>query len=252
MKEVKDNFSVQSDGYSKFRPVYPTELYDEILSHVNTFDKCWDCATGNGQMASVLAGKFREVKATDISAGQLAKAIKRENVVYSEKRAEQTDFASDSFDLITVGQAVHWFDHEHFNEEVKRVGKVGGIIALIGYGLMYVNEPFDLQLATFYNDTIGSYWDSERRHIDSNYSSIPFPFKPISLNSDYSIDVEWNLQQLEGYLGTWSSVNRYIQQHGKDPVAPFIEQLTSSGVWEESQVHEVHFPLFVKLGVIDK
>ena len=74
MKNVKDNFSVQSEGYSKFRPVYPNELYKEILKHVSQFESCWDCATGNGQMAIELAPHFESIQATDISMDQLNKA----------------------------------------------------------------------------------------------------------------------------------------------------------------------------------
>ena len=252
MKEVKDNFSVQSEGYSKFRPIYPKGLYDEILSHVSEFNSCWDCGTGNGQMAVELAPQFGQVMATDISQDQLLKAPKIQNVNYLESRAESTPFKDDSFDLITVAQAVHWFDHRHFNEEVKRVGKQGGIIAIVGYGLMFVNEPFDDQLMDFYEGKIGSYWDTERKHIDSHYNSIPFPFEKIEPAKKFSIDVNWSLPQLKGYLETWSSVNRYMKVHGTNPVELFINKLNETNVWPENENRDVHFPLFVKLGRIVK
>lgn len=252
MKEVKDNFSLQSEGYSKFRPVYPKELYEEILPHVSEFDQCWDCATGNGQIAKELAAHFATVHATDISSDQLKKASAFDNILYTENRAEQTGFDDNSFDLITVGQAVHWFDHSHFNKEVKRVAKPGSVIALIGYGLMFVDALFDEHLMKFYEGTIGDYWDPERKHIDSHYQSIPFPFEVINLTREYSIDVHWGLAQLEGYLGTWSSVNRFIKQNGQDPVGPFITELIESGAWLRNETKDVRFPLFVKLGRIVK
>jgi hypothetical protein len=117
---------------------------------------------------------------------------------------------------------------------------------------MFVDTLFDEHLMKFYEDTIGSYWDPERKHIDSHYQSIPFPFERIDLSKEFSIDVHWNLPQLEGYLGTWSSVNRYIKQNGQDPVAPFIAELIESGIWLSNQTKEVHFPLFVKLGRVVK
>jgi ubiquinone/menaquinone biosynthesis C-methylase UbiE len=252
MKEVKDNFSVQSDGYSRFRPVYPLSLYKEILSHVASFQHCWDCATGNGQIASVMADRFEIVNATDISKEQLEKAPNLPRVSFEVCRAEATPFDNDVFDLITVGQAVHWFDFESFNKEVKRVGKNGCVIAVIGYGLMYVDRASDAALMEFYEGTIGKYWDPERKHIDSHYASIPFPFEEMPLSKEFSIDVSWNLAQLEGYLNTWSSVNRYIKQNGKNPVSSFIEQLRTLGIWNDDELKEVHFPLFVKLGRINK
>ena len=252
MKETKDNFSVQSEGYSKFRPIYPVALYDEILSHVRSFDNCWDCATGNGQMAIELAPHFKQLVATDISANQLAKAPKRDNISYDVERAEHTSFSENTFDLITVGQAVHWFDHQHFNIEVNRVANNGGVIALIGYGLMFGDKAFDEHLMKFYNGTLNGYWDPERKHIDEHYNSIPFPFKAIELSQSFSIDVNWNIAQLQGYLNTWSSVNKYFKQHNADPVEPFIEKLISSGIWPRNEMRDIHFPLFVKLGRIVK
>ncbi len=38
--------------------------------------------------------------------------------------------------MITVAQAIHWFDFEKFYAEVKRILKPSGIIAVIGYGLI--------------------------------------------------------------------------------------------------------------------
>jgi ubiquinone/menaquinone biosynthesis C-methylase UbiE len=252
MKPTKDNFSIQSKGYSRFRPTYPMALYDELLSHVGRFGSCWDCATGNGQMAHVLADRFERVEATDISQQQLDKAEAHARVHYSLSRAEHTAFEADSFDLITVGQAIHWFDFDAFHAEVTRVSKNGGLLAVVGYGLMFVNEAFDKQLMQFYDGTIGSYWDPERKHIDSHYESIPFPFEAIELKQKHSIDVTWTLAQLEGYLNTWSSVNRFIEQNGHNPVTPFIQELRDAGIWNDGQELEVHFPLFVKLGRVSK
>lgn len=252
MKEVKDNFSKQAKGYSKFRPVYPNALFNEILSHVNDRRSCWDCATGNGQIASVMSDHFNEIVATDISDSQLESAVRKPNINYLNCRAEQTPFNDNSFDLITVGQAIHWFDFEAFNAEVKRVSRPNGVIAIIGYGLMYANDAFDELLLKFYNEKIGKYWDPERKHIDSRYASVPFPFEEINLSRNYSIDVKWNRDKLEGYLNTWSSVNRYISQNGQNPVDSFVQELNKSGVWNEDQWLDVHFPLFIKLGRIRK
>jgi hypothetical protein len=252
MKAPIDNFSEQSAGYAKFRPVYPKELYQDILSHVNSTGRCWDCATGNGQIAAVLSEDFGEIYATDISSEQLAKAPKLENIKYLQCRAEETPFDDNCFDLTVVGQAVHWFDHEHFNLEVRRVSKSGAFVVLIGYGLMYADDSFNSELRSFYEGTTGDYWDPERKHIDSGYPTIPFPFKEIELGRKFSIDVRWSLDQLQGYLGTWSSVRKFIRANDSDPVKPFIDELSSSGVWTSAEVKEVSFPLFVKMGRVIK
>ena len=252
MKETKDNFSEQSAGYAKFRPVYPKQLYLEVLSHVNGRETCWDCATGNGQIATFMSNHFNQVYATDISKQQLDKAPAFENVDYMGCRSEKTPFQDSCIDLTIVGQAVHWFDHEHFNKEVRRVSRPKAIVALIGYGLMYSDEDFNQALNTFYVHTIGEYWDPERKHIDSSYKSIPFPFEKIEFDKKYSIVVEGSLDQMNGYLNTWSSVQKYIRENGSNPVQPFVESLTKSGVWKPDEIKKVRFPLFVKLGRVKK
>ena len=42
-------------------------------------------------------------------------------------------------DLVTVAQALHWFDIQAFFSEVKRVLKNGGVLAAWTYGLLEVN-----------------------------------------------------------------------------------------------------------------
>ena len=205
MKKALDIFSKQAATYKKYRPTYPLELYNEILQHVQSKEICWDCATGNGQVALELAKHFSQVYATDLSQKQLDKAERRENIVYKQERAESTSFNNDQFDLITAAQAVHWFDMEAFNKEVFRVAKDGGIIAVWGYGLLKINEPMDALLYEFYSNTVGPYWNKERKHVDSGYATVRFDFKQINADKERYITANWDLKQLEGYLNSWSS-----------------------------------------------
>ena len=135
---AKDLFSKQSDLYARYRPTYPKELYEYILSFVKEKNTAWDCATGNGQAAVVLADHFKKVIATDISAAQIDKAIKKENIEYSVCPAESTPFEENTFDLVTVAQAYHWINWKEFKKEVTRVCKPGAIIAIWVY---YRNIP---------------------------------------------------------------------------------------------------------------
>lgn len=105
---MKDNFSARSADYAQFRPVYPPQLFDFLFENCQNFDCAWDCATGNGQIATVLAERFAQVEATDISENQLKNALLKPNIRYRLGRAEATDFSDHSFDLVTVGQAAHW------------------------------------------------------------------------------------------------------------------------------------------------
>ncbi|MFM9946024.1 MAG: class I SAM-dependent methyltransferase, partial [Bacteroidia bacterium] len=217
MKSIIDNFSERAKSYARFRPVYPENLYDFVYSHVQNFDTAWDCGTGNGQVAVALSEKFKKVFATDVSDSQLALAPSKPNIFYSNTRAEKTDFPDNSFDLITVAQAIHWFDQDAFFKEVFRVAKPNSILALWGYNLLNVNQAINLIIADFYINIVGPYWDAERTIVDEGYSKILFPFYEISA-PDFEIEVEWNFEQFIGYLSSWSSVNKYQKVTDQNPL----------------------------------
>ncbi|MCJ7466923.1 MAG: class I SAM-dependent methyltransferase [Maribacter sp.] len=250
MKKVKDNFSVQSGAYKKFRPTYPQALYDMLVSICPVRDTCWDCGTGNGQVAVALSDYFKKVYATDISENQIAYAPKKENLVYKVERAEATHFSNDQFDLITVAQAVHWFDIPAFNKEVKRVSKNGGVLAIWGYGLLQIEATIDRLIYRFYVDIVGPYWDIERKIIEDGYRNIPFGFKEINVNQQFQIATKWTLDQLEGYLTSWSSVQKYILDKKENPVPWIIQRLTP--YWKHNESKIVRFPIFMRVGVIEK
>lgn len=184
---MKDNFSNQSEDYSKFRPTYPKEMVGKIVSLTKGKKAALDVATGNGQLAVALSDNFDTVYATDISDNQLLHAKRVLNVIYKKMPAETTDFEDNFFDLITVAQAVHWFDFDVFYKEIHRILKPDGIFAIIGYGLMNTNPDTDKIIQKFYHEIVGPFWDEERKYLDENYETIPFPFDEIQMDQ-YSSD----------------------------------------------------------------
>lgn len=241
---MKDNFSHQSGAYAKFRPVYPPELYDFIFQQVVHFDRAWDCGTGNGQVAGVLASHFGSVEATDISQRQLDLAVQMPNIHYSCQAAETANFPQDHFDLITVGQAIHWFDHDRFYPKVKEVLKSGGILAEFGYQLFRSTAAINKVMDYFYQEIIGPYWDGERKHIDDAYFRIPFPFSRIPA-PEFFMTYSWSFEQLLGYLSSWSSVQHYLRDKQEDPVALIRDDLMAA--WGNKE-QEVRFRILLRLG----
>ena len=246
MKETQDLFSKQAKLYAAFRPSYPVFLYEWLLDLVPNKEAAWDCATGNGQVAVELAKLFDHVHATDISQNQLDKATAKPNINYQLMRSETTDFADQSFDLITVAQAMHWFDHAAFNQEVARVLKPNGIIAIWGYSLLRIHPEIDPLLDHYYQEIIGPYWAPERKHVDQHYANIPFPFKVIKPEQDFFIEATWTLDQFEGYLRTWSSLQAYLKDHSDDPVAVLVEEIREKELWRDR--FQVRFPIFSMVG----
>ncbi|MBL0741188.1 class I SAM-dependent methyltransferase [Chryseolinea lacunae] len=243
---MKDLFSTQAKQYAAFRPVYPEALYTFILQHVKEKGAAWDCATGNGQVAQVLATHFERVCATDISQQQLDHAAPAHNIVYAISAAEQTTFAPHQFDLITVGQALHWFDLDRFYAEANRVGKPGALLAIWGYALLYIAPGIDEAITDFYENTVGPYWDHARRLVENQYATLPFPFERIAA-PPLNIEVTWTLEHLSGYFSSWSATQKFIKDKGYDPVPAFIERLAP--LWGQGE-HLVKFPVFMLAGKI--
>ena len=129
----------------------------------------WDCATGNGQAAIGLARHFRSVEATDASAEQIANAVATPNVTYSVQPAEHTNFADASFDAVNVAQALHWFDFDRFNAEVRRVLKPGGLLLVTSYGWSHVSAQFDRELKRLVLDPIKPHWPPQNAHVFNRY-----------------------------------------------------------------------------------
>jgi len=245
--EKKNYFSQQSKAYAAFRPSYPEDLYRFIFEHLKNYACVWDCATGNGQVAQYLARHFTSVYATDISQQQIDNAFRAKNIFYSVGGEENTLFKDNQFDLVTVGQALHWFNRPGFYREVKRTTKPGGLLAVWGYALLTVEPVIDQLFMDFYTNQIGRYWDEARKLVENYYRDIPFPFEQI-VCPEFNITVNWTLDQFAGYLSSWSATQKYIHTHGLDPVKPFKEDLKS--VWRSGEVKLVTFPVFMKLGRI--
>lgn len=245
---MKDNFSAQASIYAQFRPGYPAQLFDFLFENCPTIDRAWDCATGNGQIAAELSARFQQVDATDISENQLKNAVQKPNIRYQLGQAESPEFPDQSFDLITVGQAAHWFDFERFYPEVGRVLKPGGMLALVGYNLLRVDGSVEAVIEHFYHHILHGCWDSERHLVEKAYTTIPFPFQEIPFPEIYTT-YSWTVEQLLGYLGTWSAVQHFIRKNGYHPIEEaFTAQLKS--VWPEGVVKTVRFPIFGRVGFL--
>jgi SAM-dependent methyltransferase len=241
----KDLFSTQAADYAKYRPIYPPELYEYILTFVKERKRAWDCATGNGQAGCALASFFDKVEATDLSENQIRHALPHPKVEYLVAACDRTPFPDHFFDLITVAQAYHWFDFDSFAREVRRVGKPGGVLAIWGYGLGECEDPAIQNLLwVFYKNTVGPYWDPERKFVEENYETIPFPFPELP-GRRFSISLEYSREDLLGYLSTWSAVQHFRRERGEDPLEDFAKKLHP--LWEGKDSKLFLTPLFLRL-----
>ena len=243
-----DHFSGVSSAYAAFRPRYPAELFARLARLAPGRESAWDCGTGSGQAARGLAEHFETVWATDASGAQLAAAEAHPRVQYRVARAEASGLPDRGVDLVAVAQALHWFDRPRFYEEVRRVLRPEGVLAAWCYEFMHIAPEIDGRIHAFYTGTVGSYWPPERALVEARYGTVEFPFDrievaPVSMNADLDLD------ELAGYMRTWSAVSRYREVNGADPVTPIIEELRP--LWGPAGARRrVEWPLTILAGRI--
>ena len=247
---AKDLFSKQSKDYALYRPVYPSGLFEYILSFVTEKKIAWDCATGNGQSALPLSFYFEKLYATDISQKQLDLAPAKDNIGYINCPAERTPFDNDFFDLITVSQAYHWLDWTAFHREACRVGKQNCVVAVWMYHLLRSEyEELNQLIHHFYKDITGPYWDAERKYVDDHYTTVPFDFDPLP-SKDFFINTVFTKKQLLGYFSSWSATQNFVKANHYSPVREIESDLDA--IWPGTESRSFLFPIVLKLGRIVK
>jgi ubiquinone/menaquinone biosynthesis C-methylase UbiE len=237
-------FSKQARFYADYRPAYPEEMYRFIFQHLNRKKTAWDCGTGTGQVAGYLAGHFETVHASDINSEQLKHAVQKKNIRYSNTPAEQTGYPDSIFDLITVAQAIHWFNFDAFYREVQRTARKDALLAVIGYGMFETGLEIDSIIGQFYEDTFGCYFSECRKYVEEKYNTIPFPFDEIP-SPQFSISVEWSLEHLDGFFNSWSAVQAFRDEHGYSPADEIMKKIRET-VGNDSI--KGTFPVFIRLG----
>ena len=247
MSSFSDHFSSSASRYASYRPSYPPALFAWLASAAPDRRRAWDCGTGSGQAALPLADHFAQVVATDPSIAQLAHAASRAGVHYAAMSAEHSALADGSVSLVTVAQALHWFDQPAFYTEARRVLRAKGLLAVWSYGLLTLHDPaLDDIVRQFHGGTLAPYWPPERRLVDEGYESLDLPFRHV-VPPSFSMRAEWALDHLAGYLSTWSAVQRARIATGVDPIAGLVESLRAA--WTpEGEARHVEWPLTLHIG----
>jgi len=247
MASFSDHFSSSASSYASFRPGYPPELFAWLASVTPDRHCAWDCGTGSGQAAIRLADHFDRVVATDPSVAQLAHASRHARVHYAAMSAERSALAGASASVVTVAQALHWFDRPAFFAEARRVLEARGVVAVWSYGLLTLRDPtLDEVLRRFHGETVGPYWPPERRLVDEGYRSLALPFEQVEA-PPFSMHADWRLEHLAGYLSTWSAVQRARSATGSDPVPRVVESLRAAWGPEDGE-RRVEWPITLHVG----
>lgn len=240
----KDHFSERAAGYASYRPRYTKELAHWLAHAAPAKGLAWDAGCGSGQLSTLLGDEFERVIATDASKDQIAQAEPHSRVEYRVEPAEKSSLADQSADLITVAQAVHWLNLDAFYAEVRRVAKPNGVLALIAYGIAVIETNVDKVIDDFYSGPLDDYWPPERKHIETGYRDIPFPFERMP-PPRMDLRVDWSVDQMLGYIRTWSAVRGLEKAKGPAQTDAFAAKLRA--VWG-ARSRTVRWPLVIVAG----
>ena len=241
----KDFFSSVSSAYARYRPFYPQVLIDWVAGLCRERRLVWDVACGSGQATLSLARRFEKVVGTDASAAQLRIAQIVPNIEWRMATESQCGLETGSVDLITVAQALHWFDLEAFWKECRRVLSPAGAVAVWCYTTATINHAGANRIfQEFYHTVVGKYWPDARRMVEEGYTGVEFPFARIP-SPGFRMTAQWNAGELAGYCASWSATKRCCVETGLNPIpgllTAFEQELGAGRV-------EVEWPLHVYAG----
>ncbi|MCH2136078.1 MAG: class I SAM-dependent methyltransferase [Phycisphaerales bacterium] len=240
-------FNELAEGYARYRPRWSDEVITAVASLSRGNTRALEVGCGSGQATSLLASHFEEVIATDPAPAAIERAPAINNVQWAVGTCDSTPAADESVDLIFAAQAAHWFDMDAFSRECRRVGSPEGRVALIGYDLLVIgDEAIDTMLHEFYHDVRGD-WDERRGFVDARYTTLEFPFSDLDPPPTPSLQVEWPLEGLLGYLRTWSGVRNQKARTQQDPVAALEGPIRA--LWGQSP-RVITFPVFIRAGEV--
>lgn len=239
-----DHFSARAADYARFRPSYPEALFDWLAAQTAAHDFAWDCGCGNGQATVALAARYGGVVGTDLSERQIRAAPPHPRIEYRAAPAEASGLPDTCCDLVTVAQALHWFDFDGFYAEAKRVLKPRGVLAAWTYQLLRAETGIDEIFADYHARVLAPWWPAERRWVDDGYRTLPFPFTEIAAPA-FEIRLRWTLDELLAYLRTWTAVQYLSQAENRDPTLPLGELLRP--LWGDGE-RDVVWPIAMRVG----
>jgi ubiquinone/menaquinone biosynthesis C-methylase UbiE len=137
MTDSKHRFSNRVDNYARHRPSYPPEVVEMLALEcgLDGSARVADVGSGTGILTELLLARAGRVYAVEPNAPMREAAERRlgshAGFVSVDGSAEATTLEDASVNLVTVGQAFHWYDQPAAKREFARVLVPGGWVALV-------------------------------------------------------------------------------------------------------------------------
>lgn len=156
---ARAGFGAAPDAYERGRPEYPHEAIRWLAERLRLGPGVMvvDLAAGTGKLSRPLAATGAEVVA--IEPVDAMRAAIGPSVPAIAGTAEAIPLPDDSADVVSVGQAFHWFDGDRALAEIHRVLRLGGSLAL-AWNARQMQDPMQVAI----EEVIGPYCESVPRH----------------------------------------------------------------------------------------
>lgn len=127
-------FGRGADDYVAARPSYPSAVFDLLADELGLGPETdvLDLAAGTGKLTEDLVARGARVVAVEPVAAMRERLVALlPDIDARDGTAEALPLDDASVDLVTVGQAFHWFDAPTALAEIRRVLRPGGGLAMI-------------------------------------------------------------------------------------------------------------------------
>ena len=243
----KDFFSGGNGGelYENFRPKYPREFIDSLNEFGKDNSNYLDIACGTGQILLDIIPSFNNLcVGVDISETQLKVASEKVSELLKKKQEVKARIEliksnafqvaeelknknlSCKFDLITIGEALHWFDTDELFKYVKlNLLEKEGRFCILSYtspSIEYNVDDTEFKFKPQYHfdnffSTIKSSFNYNLDSFFSGYEDVCFAdhFKSVKKSSIISKD-PLSVEAYIGYYSTYSGYATYLKNHAHD------------------------------------
>ncbi|HWO61214.1 MAG TPA: class I SAM-dependent methyltransferase [Umezawaea sp.] len=148
-----------ADFYASYRRGYPAEVFDDLVSSFGLTgeDTVLDLGCGTGQLTVPMADRVGHVLGVDPSLDMLARGRPTPNVTWLV--GSDTDLPDvTGLGAVTIGQALHWMDHERLFRTLRPLFRPGGGIAVVTNGtpLWLQDVPWSRALRAVLEDWMGT------------------------------------------------------------------------------------------------
>jgi ubiquinone/menaquinone biosynthesis C-methylase UbiE len=212
-----ERFDRKSRNYDLYRPRYPKQLLTLLEKEVglNKSSIVADVGSGTGLLSELLLKSGCSIfcvepneEMRNIAREKFAKVAK---CTVLDGTAENTSLPDNSIDLITAGQAFHWFDETKSKKEFNRILKRDGLVALVWNTRLESSEGMNSEYEKLVRKYSVGYHASGHLAVSKDVIEAFFDgnFRSFIIKNDQLLD-------LEGMLGRYLSASYAIDQRDKN------------------------------------